>query len=170
MLREQKARFGGMFTVWAYDRAGNLLWEDTAKNLVPNPALQYLIDAAFNGGSQVSSWFLAPTGDSPVPDPTDTMAVHGGWTEVTAYSELTHPAYTGVRTNQTESNSAAKASFSINVKATHLGGAYLTSNGAKSGATGTLMCVAPFTLGNKVLNSGDTLVVQYSFTAADDGI
>jgi hypothetical protein len=170
MIQAQKARFGGVFDVWAYDKDGKFLWHDTAKNLVPNPALQLIIDDLFNGGTQYTDWHVGITGDTPAPAAGDNMGGHAGWAEVVAYGEGARQTYTGVRTNQTESNSAAKATFSINVDTTHIGGAFLTTSDVKGGGVGVLLCCAPFTAGNKILSSGDSLVVQYNFAAADDGI
>jgi len=59
-------------------------------------------------------------------------------------------------------NSASKASFSINNTAT-VGGAYLAS--AASGTSGTLFSAADFqSPGDRSVVSGDVLTVTYSFS------
>ena len=70
------------------------------------------------------------------------------------------------------SNSASKATFTMNANGTTVGGlAIYTGTGAstKGAATGTLVCAAPFTLGNKTLDSGDSLQVQWTLSGADNG-
>ena len=100
----------------------------------------------------------------------DTMSSHGGWTEVTAYSQSTRPACTfGTPTTANPSvatNSASQASFSINATTT-VGGAFLTSNNTKGGTTGTLFSAADFSSpGDRSVVSGDTLSVTYTLSLA----
>ncbi|WP_025322249.1 hypothetical protein [Deferrisoma camini] len=163
-----KAKFGGRFRVECYGPDGRLKWRDTFENLVTNQGLQYLLDAGLLGGAQVGTWYVGLTDGTPTVAAGDTMTSHAGWTEVTAYSEATRPAYSGSRTNQTVSNSSSKAAFSINGTAT-VGGAFLASDSTKGGTTGTLLCAGAFSAGDKAVGSGDTLNVQYDFSAADDG-
>jgi len=167
-MAKAKTRFGGVFKVWCYDKDGKLKWYDEAENLVVNAGLQHILDVTFTGATQVSTWYVGLTDGTPTVAAADTMSSHSGWTEVTAYSESTRPEYDETRSGQSLSNSSSKASFSINATAT-VGGAFLTSNNTKGGTTGTLMCAAAFSGGDKSLSSGDTLNVQYDFSAADDG-
>jgi hypothetical protein len=60
-------------------------------------------------------------------------------------------------------NSASPAVFNINATAT-VGGAFLTSDNAKSGTTGTLFSASDFTTGDRSVVSGDTLNVTYTFS------
>ncbi len=167
----EKIRFGGVFTLICYDKNGMEKWRDQAKNIVPNAALQDILDVYFpaGAGTAPTNLYVGLTDGTPTVAAGDTMASHAGWAEVTAYTEATRPAYTDVRINQTVSNSAAKAAFSINAAAT-IGGAFLTTNNVKGGTTGILFCVAAANNGDRAMQSGDTLNVQYDFTAADDGV
>ncbi len=168
---EQKIKFGGKFYIECRDSQGNLKWKDEAKNLVPNAALQDILDAYFPAGASAgpTNVYVGLTAGSPTPAAGDTMASHAGWTENQDYSEAARQTYTDVRTNQTVSNTAAKAVFSINGTTT-IGGAFLTTNSTKGGTTGILICAAAFSGGNRSAQSGDTMNVQYDFTAADDGV
>ena len=84
-------------------------------------------------------------------------------------------SYTGNRqeyveaaaSSQSITNSANKASFSINADSQTAGGAFLAS--VATGTSGTLLCCAAFTGGNKSVDDGDTLEVTYTVSAADDG-
>ena len=65
-----------------------------------------------------------------------------------------------VRSNQTVTNSPSPAAFSVNGSAT-VGGAFITSSNTKSGTSGTLLCAAAFTGGNRTVADGDTINVTY---------
>ena len=171
MSTKSRARLGGVFTVECRDAKGNLKWFEVADNIVPNGGLQDILDAYFPAGAGAgpTNLYVGLTDGTPTVAAGDTMASHAGWTEVTAYSEGTREAYTDVRSSQTVSNSASKASFSISSNGQTIGGAFLTDNSTKGGSTGVLVAVAAFTGGDKSADSGDTLNVQYDFTAADDG-
>ena len=163
-----RARVGGVFTVECFDAEGNLRWREENHNIVVNTGLQYILDASLLGVAAISTWYLGLIGSSPTLVAGDTAASHGGWSESTAYSNATRPAWTKTRAAQTASNSASKASFTINATAT-IYGAFIISDNAKSGTSGTLLCECAFASSRAVL-SGDTLNVQYDFTAADDGV
>lgn len=160
------AKLGGVFSVQCYDSQGNLKWADTAKNLVTNVGLQHILDILFvSATTQIDPWYVGLTSGTPNVAAGDTLASHVGWTEVTAYAD-SRKAYVDVRSAQSVTNSASKASFAINATTT-IGGAFLAS--VASGTAGTLLCGAAFTGGNKSADSGDTLEVTYTFSAADDG-
>jgi hypothetical protein len=97
------------------------------------------------------------------------MTTHAGWTEFVHYDEATRQDYTEVRTNQSLSNTAAKATFTVSVDSSIIGGAFLASANGKNATSGTLLCGAAFTGGNKSADDNDTLEVTYTFTAGDDG-
>lgn len=161
-------RVGGFFTVRCLDPEGNLKWEDTAKNLVTNVGLQHILDILFvSATSQVDPWYVGLTDGTPTVAAADTSASHAGWTEVTDYTEGARQAYVDVRSAQSITNAASKASFAINSDATTIGGAFLDS--ASTGTGGSLLCAAAFTGGDKSADDGDTLEVTYTFAAADDG-
>ena len=164
-------RVGGMFTVRCIGKDGNVKWIDESHNLVVYAGLEYLLDVGLCGGAQVSTWYIGLTAATPVPANGDTMAGgHGGWTEFTNYDEATRQTFVEVRTDRQVDNSASVAVFTISADSSTIGGAFLVSVSTKGGSTGTLLCCVAFTGGNKAADDGDTLEVQYNFTAADDGV
>lgn len=164
-MMRQKVKFGGFFTIECV-RRGQILWRDTAFNLVCNVGLQHILDVTFCSGSQVTTWYVGLAGSSPSPAAGDTLASHGGWTEFTNLSSA-RISWGMTRSSQTVSNSSA-LSFTINADTQTVGGAFVCS--AASGTSGTLVCAAAFSGGNKSgLMTNDVLNVTYSFTAADDG-
>lgn len=163
----ERFKAGGVFRVWCYDRMGNLRWKDTAQNTVVAVGINHILDVALVATTQITTWYVGLTDGTPTVASGDTMASHAGWSEEqAAYSQADRPSYTPVRSTHTVSNTAAKASYSVTTAFT-TGGAFLASAPNKAGATGTLLCAAAFTGGDKTLGDGDTLNVQYDFTAAD---
>ena len=164
------AKATGKYTVECYDKDGNLKWVAESKNLVVNVGLQYMAGSALTSTTQVTTWYLGLYGSGATNSPSagDTMATHGGWTEVTDYSEANRPTATfAAATNANPSvvtNTASKAAFTINGTTT-VGGAFLTSNNTKGGSTGTLFSAADFqSPGDRSVVSGDILNVTYTFS------
>lgn len=162
----------GKYTVECYDKDGNLKWVAETPNLVVNVGLQYMAGVALTSTAQTTTWYLGLYGaaSSNNPAAADTMSSHGGWTEVTAYSEANRPTATfAAATNANPSvvtNTASKAVFTMNGSTT-VGGAFLTSNNTKGGTTGTLFSAADFGApGDRSVVSGDILNVTYSFSLA----
>jgi hypothetical protein len=162
----------GVYKIQCHDKDGNLKWEDEAPNLVVNEGLQDMNAKYFTGTTYTAAWYLGLYGSGATNSPAagNTMASHGTWTEVTAYSQATRPACTfGTPTTANPSvatNSASPASFSINGTTT-VGGAFLTSNNTKGGTTGILYSAADFSApGDRAVVSGDTLSVTYTLSLA----
>lgn len=165
-----EAQATGKYTVECFDKDGNLKWVAETPNLVVNVGLQYMAGTALTSTSQITSWYLGLYGAASSNNPAagDTMGSHGGWTEVTDYTEATRPAATfAAATNANPSvvtNTASKAVFSMNATVT-VGGAFLTSNNTKGGTTGTLFSAADFSApGDRSVVSGDILNVTYTFS------
>jgi hypothetical protein len=166
------AKATGKYTVECFDKDGNLKWVSESQNLVVNVGLQYMAGTALTSTAQITTWYLGLYGSGATNSPSagDTMATHGGWTEVTAYSEANRPtAQFAAATNANPSvvtNTLNKAVFTIN-GTTVVGGAFLTSNNTKGGSTGTLFSAADFASpGDRSVVSGDILNVTYTFSLA----
>lgn len=165
----ETAKATGRFLIECYDKDGLLKWSAEESNLVVNVGLQYMAGVALTSTTQITTWYIGlyGAGASNTPAATDTLATHGGWTEVTPYSGSRPAASFAAATNANPSvvtNSASPASFSINATQT-VGGAFLCS--AASGTTGTLFSAADFqSPGDRSVVSGDTLNVTYSFSLA----
>ena len=164
------AKATGKYIVECFDKDGVLKWVAESKNLVVNVGLQYMAGVALTSTAQITTWYIGLYGAAASNNPAagDTMSSHTGWTEVTTYSESTRVAASfAAATNANPSvvtNTASKAVFTINGSTT-VGGAFLTSGSAKSGATGTLFSAADFgSPGDRSVVSGDILNVTYSFS------
>ncbi len=147
--------------------------KDYIENLVVNDGLNHILDVLLTSSvAKLSTWYLGLVQDNSASNygaAGDTMASHAGWTESAVYSEGIRRPYEDVRSGQSVDNSATKAVFSINGSDT-IAGAFISSDSTKSGSSGTLLCVGGFSTGDKIVTSGDTLQVTYTFTAADDGV
>lgn len=102
----------------------------------------------------------------------DTMASHGPWLELTAYSQANRPqwnpgAVSGGSVDNSADNSGVGAIFSINANNSQVGGIFLTDNNTIGGATGLLYGMAPFAApGFQQMNNGGTLNVIATASAA----
>lgn len=158
----------GEYKVECFDADGNLKWSDTFPNRVVNTGLQYMNTQTFTGSAYTAAWYLGlilGPGSGVTVAATDTMASHPGWTESSAYSQVTRPqAVFGSATLADPSAIATTAtSFSINATV-NIAGAFLTTNNTKGGTAGVLFSASNFTGGDRLLQSGDTLNVTYTFT------
>ena len=168
----EQATATGVYYVECHDKDGNLKWSAESKNLVVNAGLAYMAGTALTSVAQITAWYIGlyGAGASNTPAAGDTMSSHAGWTEVTAYSNVTRVAATFVTATTANpsvvTNSASPAVFNINGTTT-VGGAFLTSGSAKSGTTGTLFSAADFSSpGDRSVVSGDIISVTYTFSLA----
>ena len=163
-----QAGFGGVYTVQCFDATGQLKWEEEFHNIVVNEGLQDLNTKYFRGSGYSAVWYLGlitGPGSSVVYAQTDTLASKA-WTEFTNYSGSRKAVTFGNATLADPSvitNSASPALFTISGAGGNVGGAFLTT--ALSGTTGVLFSEGNFTGGDKIVASGDTLSVTYTFNA-----
>lgn len=146
-------------------RDGVMIDEWECPNTVTNLGRNSILDTAIGGVTQIATWYvgLIDNASFSAIAAADTSASHAGWLESTAYSESVRQTYTpAAASSQSITNSASKATFTINGTAT-INGAFLISNSTKGGTTGTLLCAASFGSTRAVL-SGDTLRVTYSIS------
>lgn len=165
LMPSQKLAVGGMFQ-GTIIRAGNVIDKFEDHNLVVNEGLNSLLNVMFNNQTQIGTWYLGLFEGNYTPVAGLTAAtVTSASTECTAYASATRPVYDeAAASGQSITNSASRASFVFNASKT-VYGAFLVSSSAKSGTTGTLFSAARFGT-SKVVESGDELLLTYTFTAA----
>ena len=132
--------------------------------MIVNEGLNHILDVQFHGESQVATWYIGLTNSGTIAA-ADTMASHGGWTEITAYDGNRKEFVEGAASGQSISNSGNAASFTMNAEAT-IQGMFLTSDA--TGSAGKLFSAVLFS-GPRTLQDDDTLAVTYTISAADDG-
>lgn len=165
-MPKSKVFLGGVFT---HDvlRDGALLGEQSDHNIVVNEGLDHILSAVFNAGTQITSWYVGLYEGNYTPIATDTAAnIASNATETTAYDETTRPAWTeSAPSSQQITNSASKATFTMNATKT-IYGAFLVSSNTKSGTAGTLMSASKFAASRDVV-AVDQLLMTYTISAAD---
>lgn len=161
-------KFGGVFKVTCYGPDGQLKWEDEFHNLVVNEGLQDLNNKYFKGSNYTAAWYLGLVtgpGSGTTYAATDTLASKS-WTEFTNYSGNRKAVTFGTPTladPSVISNSASPSVFAITSSGGTVAGAFLTT--VATGTSGILFSEGDFTGGDKIVASGDTLNVTYTFNA-----
>jgi hypothetical protein len=161
-------RAGGVFHVQCLDKDGNLKWETSEHNLVVNEGLQNMNTEYFKGSTYSASFFLGlitGPGSGTTFAAADTLASKA-WTEYTDYAGSRKAVTFGTATTADPSvisNTASPASFTISGAGGTVAGAFLCT--VASGTSGVLFSESDFqSPGDRVVVSGDTLNVTYTFS------
>jgi hypothetical protein len=158
---ENNAGITSYYHVTCYDKDGNLKWEDGFKNLVVTTGRNQYLDATLKTGVTSPLWYVGLKGTGTVVAG-DTAASHGGWAELTIYSQSTRPQWvSGTISAGSLANSSA-AVFTINAGGT-VAGAMMINNNTKGGTTGILLSAGDFASARTVI-SGDTLNITITCT------
>ena len=158
---------GGVYSVECVGPDGQVKWTDTFHNLVMNEGVQDMNTQYFKGSAYTASPFLGLVtgpGSGTTFAAGDTLASHAGWTESTDYAGSRKAVTFGTATTANPSvitNSASPSSFVMNATVT-IAGAFLCT--VASGTSGVLFSAGDFTGGDKLVDSGDTLNVTYTFS------
>lgn len=165
LLPDNRLRVGGIF-LCEHVRAGEVIdrWEQP--NLVVNEGLNALLDIMFHGNTQIGTWYLGLFEGNYTPVSTVTAAtITSAATECIAYDETTRQEYVeAAASSQSITNTANRATFTFNASKT-IYGAFLVSNSAKSGTSGTLFSAARFAAAKSVVDD-DQLLLTYTFSAS----
>jgi|GEM_PF-1264941 len=153
-------------------RDGKLIDSWSEHNLCTDEGLTHMLDVVFSGGTAIGTWYVIVFEDNFTPVAGSTYA-SPGFTESTAYTEANRQAWVeaGVAAKSI-TNSASKATLSINATKTIYGSALVGGGSAAStkddqAGGGTLFNVVRFTSGSKSVENGDTLKVTITLTASD---
>lgn len=160
----------GVHSVWnfeCYDKHGNLKWTDYERpNIVTHEGLDDMLSVYLDNGTQSATWYVGLVNTNTAAAATMTYAVPV-FTEDTDYTELVRQTFTGVVSSQAITNSASKATFTIDTGGQTLYGCFLTNDDTKGDTAGggVLFCYALFSSG-KAVESGDTFKAYSVITAA----
>lgn len=156
-------QFHNVYTFECFGADGALKWREEVTNTVFDAGANDLLSKYFKGSAYTAAWYVGLTTGTTFAQQ-DTAASHAGWSEFTAYSQSTRPAWTGgTPTGRSVDNSAAQATFSINGAGGTVAGAFLNSNSAISGTTGILYGAAALSA-SRTLASGDTLNITVTLS------
>jgi hypothetical protein len=157
---------GGVYTVTCVGADGVEKWSDTFHNLVVNQGLANMNGAYLAGTAQTTTWYLGLVtgpGSGNTYAAGNTLSVHAGWTENTAYTGSRKAVTFGAASTANPSvisNTASPSSFAMTGTAT-IAGAFLASTTDNSGI---LFSVGNFQGLDKSVANGDTLNVTYQFS------
>lgn len=170
-LPASKMYVGGAFRHTHFRADGSV---DTCidPNRVVKEGINYLLAAAFAGGSQITNFYLAAFSGNVTPDTNWTGANFvANSTEFTDYTAANRLPWTVVTpTNQSVGNSAAIPAATMTLKA---GGPYniyglgLLEAQAKGAVTGKLVAATRFANPRLGLPAGDKLGLEYIISAKD---
>ena len=157
-----------VYTAECRDAAGNLKWEDTIHNLLPNNGRALILNSFFgNTGGGAVVMGLKATGSAAY---TDTQASHVGWLEVGLANA---PTYSGNRktptfgsatvANPSVLTTSAAVVFTMTGSGT-VAGCFINAGGSATidNTTGTLVSAGDFTNGTKNVSATDTISVTWS--------
>lgn len=162
-------------TWWEYEliRKGKLIdrWENG--NVCTTEGLTTMLSIMFHDIAKKAAWYICIFEDNYTPLITNTYAVPG-YTESTAYTEANRVAFTTVdAVANVVTNTAAKATFTINATKTIYGAALVGGDVANTNtksdtvtAGSVLFASSKFTL-SKAVVATDVLLVTCSITLAD---
>jgi hypothetical protein len=152
--------------VWTFtekDADGHVLSVETVRNLIPVEGLNYILNAAFKGGTQSATLYCGLFEGNYTPIPSDVMSTFPtAATECTTYVSATRPAVVfGTVASGNMDNTTNLTEFVGNADKTIYGG-FLSTSQVKGGTTGTLCSVvrAPTV---KQLSNGGRLEVALAF-------
>lgn len=186
---KDKSKFGGVFELECLrlkdpatgkrfrDRQGRflprqLVWKEKFGNIVVNEGLDAILDIMFHGSTQISPWYCVMFENDHTPAAGNTYNTPG-YTETEAYDGANRPAYDeAAASSQSITNSASRATFTINATKTLYGGALVGGGSAPSekGNTaggGTLFACGTFATERAVVDD-DVVNFTYTLGAADD--
>lgn len=153
----------GWFNVFCWEN-GKLAWREVVPNMATTVGKNYMLNAAFRGSAQLSSWYsgLVAYASGVAFAEGDTMSSHAGWTENTAYSEGTRPQWSAAAAAGS-SMTAPTYTFTVNASGQALHGLFVNSDSTKGGTTGTLWATGAFST-TKRPNNGAVLQCVYTTT------
>lgn len=140
-------------------RRGQVLWTEEAHNLVVNAALDSLLSVYFDAATQITAWYLGLKGTGSVAAG-DTLASHGGWSEITNYTGNRQAITFGTASGG--SLAGGTSTFAITGTVT-VAGALIAS--VASGTSGLLYSAGDFAAPRSLAN-GDELDVTPTVTMA----
>lgn len=163
-----KLKVAGYFT-YEHIRNGEVIdtWQEP--NLVVDEGINYALDAAFSGGTPITTWYVGVYKNNYTPiagNVASTFAGAGVANEANSeYNEATRPTWTEAGVSaKSITNSASPATFTFNTTVT-IYGAFLISNSTKGGTTGTLAAASKFSASRSML-AADVLNVTYTLTGS----
>jgi hypothetical protein len=162
---KNKLYLDGWFDMWCLE-GRRIVWREKFANGIVNTALNDILAVYLGGGAQKINWYLGLIDHAGFTSlaPTDTMSVHPGWLQLTAYNEPARPQWhPSAVVNQVITN-ASVINFTINAVCS-IKGAFIVSDPTKGGSSGQLWSSGVFPTPQQMNNPPQTLSLSYSLAA-----
>lgn len=165
---QNRLHFGFVYD-WEQWRNGQLIDSWQVKNILPTAGLSYVVSVAFDGGSQLTDFYVVLLDDFTV-SLSDTYAsiLSTSNQEIIDYSETTRPVWDATRSASTITNNASKATFTMNGSITDIyGGGLVTDNTKNDNASDSskiLISEAMFDSPKLGIETADVLKVSIGLT------
>lgn len=158
-----------------YDAQGHLKWAEYDRpNIMTHEGLNFILDVMFHGTTNVTKWYIAIVESDTTAAATMTYATPV-FTECTAYTGGARPEFVeAAASSEAITNSANKASYTMNAAKTIYGGALVGGGtgadtaeipGNTGDAAGKLMCYSKFS-SSKPVEDTDVFKCWCTITAA----
>jgi len=169
-MRHQKIMIGSKWHLEHW-RDGVLIAERVNENLCPDEFINHVLDVVLSGGTQITSWYLALFSDNHTPAASDDYAAPG-FTEADGYDETTRPAWSEAGVSaKSITNSASKATFTMDGTDTTIYGAALVSDNTKDDQAASGAVLGPFAIFEEGavtdIVAGDIIKVYCTITGSD---
>jgi len=165
-ISEAKAQMNGNYETWAPDGLG---WQ-LGHNLWTTEGFNHLLSVAINGGTQVPTWYVAPTGANVAVVNTLTAATFASTqTELTSsYSESTRVAFVeSAPSGGSLSNTASPAIITAASDGVNIWGFGILSVATKGSTSGTLLCATTYPSVRTLATTGDQHGVRHTLTLSN---
>jgi hypothetical protein len=136
---------GFLYTVRHRAADGSLLSEERVHNLVPTVGLNYILNAAIQGGTPSASWYIGVFANNYTPvagDTVNSIVTTGG--EFTDYAEATRQDFTSPDSTAGLLTNADSLAVITASSATTIYGGFICNASTKGGTSGTLLSAVKF--------------------------
>lgn len=163
-----KSGFGTHYT-FEQVRNGEVIDRWEVDNLIPNEGLNYILNSAYRGTTQIGTWYVGLFSNNHTPVAGDTGASIDGVTivELTAYSGNRPAAVFAAASGQAITNTASTADFTFTSGGTLRGGFLIQSQVKGTSGAGNGTMISCVNLGaDRTIQTGDIVKVTVSASAA----
>lgn len=160
------ARIHGEYETFAPDGLGSVV----TSNLITTEGANHLLSSTIAGGTQYTTWYVAPFSGTDSPLDTWTASTFASVsTELsTSYSESTRVAFNeAAPSSKSTNNTSNPAVFTAATDSVTIWGIGLLSHSTKRSTSGVLLSAAKYGSARTLPTSGDTLGVKYTLTLAN---
>lgn len=159
-------RIGGVFECDAPDGLGVI----RTHNLITTEGCNYLLSCGIAGGTQYTTFYVAPfSGNVAVADTLTAANFATTQTELsTQYTETTRIAFVeATPASKSTNNTASPATVTAATGSVSIWGLGLLSTSTKSATTGVLLAAAKYSTVRTLPTAADTLGIKYTLTLAN---